>query len=322
MRLKKLENTNNFGCVLIDLIGLELTSEEIELLQHPVCAGVILFARNYQNPQQLKDLTARIRQVHPYALIAVDQEGGRVQRFKQGFSIFPPMSHWGQLYEQDLQICYLQFTQAMFQLTSELKNGGVNLNLIPVLDMQHGVSEVIGQRSLHHSTEVVIELGQLLIQELHRQGYPAVGKHFPGHGGVVLDSHTSLPIDERNWAAVWNYDLKPFVALLPQLDAIMPAHIIFSAMDSLPACFSPFWLKEVLRNQLGFQGVIISDDLSMTAAASRGGYGERAKEAFLAGCDLLLVCNNRAGAIEALAALLPLNRKDSALRVRQLLNLS
>ncbi len=319
MRSRKSENTSDFGSVLIDLIGPELTAEEVELLCHPVCAGIILFSRNYQNPQQLRNLTAHIRRVHPKAIIAVDQEGGKVQRFKQGFSIFPPMSHWGRLYEQDLQHCYLQFTQAIYQLTSELKNVGVNFNLIPVLDMQHGVNEMIGQRSLHHRTEVVIDLGHLLIKELHRQRFPVVGKHFPGHGAVALDSHLTLPVDDRYWDALWNYDLKPFVALLPHLDAIMPAHIVFSAMDMLPASFSPFWLKEVLRKQLGFQGVIISDDLSMAAAATLGSYGERAKEAFLAGCDLLLVCNNRAGAIAALSALLPLNRKDSAFRVEQLL---
>jgi beta-N-acetylhexosaminidase len=303
------------SCVLIDLEAARLSDEERELLSHPVCAGIVLFSRNYQNPRQLRELTASIREINPQALIAVDQEGGRVQRFREGFTTLPPMSHWGEVYDQDPQTCYRQLTSAIQVLTSELKEVGVNLDLIPVLDLNYGISEVIGTRSFHEDPEKVIELGRLVINELHRHHFPAVGKHFPGHGGVAPDTHQDLPVDPRDWLTLWRQDLRPFTALIHQLDAIMPAHIVFSAMDHRPASFSPFWLHEVLRRQLGFQGVIISDDLSMASAATRGSYAQRAAEAFLAGCDLLLVCNNRAGAIAALDALLPYERRDSAQRL-------
>lgn len=303
------------GCVLIDLEGTTITEDEQQLLRHPVCAGIILFSRNYENPQQLRTLTNAIRKVNPQALIAVDQEGGRVQRFRNGFTALPPMSHWGEMHDQNPQICHQQLSQSIHVLSSELRAVGVNLNLIPVLDVNHHVSTVIGGRSLHSNAEVVAELGHWVIQEMHRQHFPAVGKHFPGHGGVVLDSHKDLPVDHRNWAELWAQDLRPFVALIHQLDAVMPAHIIFPAMDHRPASFSPFWLQEVLRRQLNFQGVIISDDLTMAAAATRGSYADRAIESFQAGCDLLLVCNNRPGAIAALDALLPHDRTVSTIRL-------
>ncbi len=303
------------GCVLIDLEGARLSHEEKELLSHPVCAGIVLFSRNYQNPRQLRELTTRIRAINPQAFIAVDQEGGRVQRFREGFTTQPSMSHWGAVYDQDPQTCYRLLPKAIQTLTSELKDAGVNLDLIPVLDLNYGVSEVIGARSFHKDPEKVIELGRLVIDELHRHHFPAVGKHFPGHGAVVADSHHDLPVDPRDWLTLWRQDLRPFTALIHQLDAVMPAHIVFSALDHRPASFSPFWLHEVLRRQLNFQGVIISDDLTMAAAATRGSYAQRAAEAFLAGCDLLLVCNNRPGAIAVLDALLPYERSDSARRL-------
>lgn len=290
------------GRILIDIAGSTLTAEDQELLQHPLCAGLVLFSRNYQNQTQLRQLTEAIRKIKPAALIAVDQEGGRVQRFRDGFTRLPPMSHWGNLYEQDRQACYRELTQTIFTLCAELRSAGVNLNFMPVLDIDHGVSTVIGDRSLHSHPAVVAELGGLIISELHRQGFPAVGKHFPGHGAVALDSHLALPVDERDWTALWQQELQPFRTLIHQLDAIMPAHVVFSALDHRPACFSPFWLKEVLRYQLNFRGLVISDDLSMNGAASRGSYAQRAMEAIQAGCDLLTICNNRDGAVAALGA--------------------
>lgn len=291
--------------ILIDLEGLTLSQEEQELLRHPRCAGVILFERNYENPAQLKRLTHAVSSVSPGAVIAVDQEGGRVQRFREGFTALPPMSSFGRQYDENPQSAYLPLAQTIHALSSELRESGINLNLIPVLDLNFGISAIIGERSLHRDPQVVTELGGIVIDELHRQGFPAVGKHFPGHGGVALDSHQDLPVDTRDWATLWHNDLQPFLRLMDRLDAIMPAHIVFSAIDSLPVSFSPFWLKEVLRRRLNFQGIIISDDLSMAGAATRGDYATRAVESFLAGCDLLLVSNNRAGAIAALAALLP-----------------
>ncbi len=289
--------------ILIDLEGFEISPSEQKLLLHPYCTGIILFSRNYQNLQQLRSLTTHIRQLKPQALIAVDHEGGRVQRFRDGFSLLPPMKYWGELFDKNRQLCCQQLSQTIHKVCTELREAGINLNLIPVLDLNHEVSAVIGERSLHSKPEVVSELGRLIIQEMHKQKFPAVGKHFPGHGAVVLDSHLNLPIDNRDWTTLWHGDMKPFVDLIHQLDMIMPAHIVYSAMDSRPIGFSPFWLKEVLRYKLGFKGLIISDDLSMGAAATRGGYTARAREAFLAGCDLLLVCNNRSGAEEALEAL-------------------
>jgi beta-N-acetylhexosaminidase len=303
------------GCVLIDIEGAELNEQDRELLAHPVCGGIILFSQNYQNLPQLQALTTHIRRINPQAFIAVDQEGGRVQRFRDGFSLLPPMAHWGTVYDQNPQDCQRQLTQAIDTLASELRAAGVNLDLIPVLDLNYGVSEVIGARSLHRDPAAVVELGGWVIAELQRHHFPAVGKHFPGHGAVGADSHLSLPVDSRDWQTLWRQDLKPFLTLAHQLDAIMPAHIVFSALDHRPASFSPFWLQEVLRRQFNFQGVIISDDLTMTAAATRGNYGERAAEAFSAGCDLLLVCNNRSGAIAALDALQSCDRRESTQRL-------
>lgn len=294
--------------ILIGLEGTQLSSEERGLLQHPVCAGVVLFSRNYDHPRQLRALTAEIRQANPKALIATDQEGGCVQRFRQDFTALPPMSHWGKMYDRDPQSCQQQLTQSIYTLISELRDVGVNLNLAPVLDLDYQANTVIGERSLHRDPEIVAELGRWIIEEFHRQHFPATGKHFPGHGAVAADSHTTLPVDHRDWTTLWRQDLRPFVALCSQLDAIMPAHIIFTAVDHRPASFSPVWLREVLRGQLGFRGIVISDDLSMAAAATRGSYAERALESFQAGCDLLLICNNRTGAIAALEALLPYQR--------------
>lgn len=307
--------TSGLGCVLIDIAGTELTSADQELLQHPVCAGVILFSRNYQNRRQLRALCAAIRKINCHALIVVDQEGGRVQRFREEFTALPPMSYWGELYDSSPQTCQLRLTQSIHILTSELRDSGISISLMPVLDLNHRISTIIGGRSLHAGANQVSELGRLIIDELHRQRFPAVGKHFPGHGAVAADSHHDLPEDPRLWSQLWNQDLRPFVALLSKLDAIMPAHIIFSAIDYRPVSFSPLWLKEILRRRLAFQGLIISDDLSMAAAATRGSYGQRAIESFQAGCDLLLVCNNRPGAQLALEALLPYDRRQSARRI-------
>jgi beta-N-acetylhexosaminidase len=300
--------------ILIDLAGVALTAEDRELLRHPVCAGVVLFSRNYQHLKQLQALTQAIREINPQALIAVDQEGGPVQRFRNGFTPTPSMAHWGRLYDQNPQNACRQLLQTIACLSRELREAGVNLNLIPVLDLNRQISAVIGERSLHSDPEVVTLLAEQLIEELQRQHFPAVGKHFPGHGGVAPDSHQILPVDSRDWATLWRQDLRPFIQLLPQLNAIMPAHIVFEAMDHRPVSFSPFWLQEVLRRQLRFTGLIISDDLTMGAAATQGDYAQRAVQAFLAGCDLLLICNHRPGAIRALDALLPLNRTESIQR--------
>lgn len=287
------------GQVILDIAGTELTAEDKALLCHPACAGIILFTRNYQDITQLKNLTQSIRQISPHALIAVDQEGGRVQRFREGFTTLPPFSAWGKKYDQDSQTCLLEMAEATQTLCNELRGVGVNFNLVPVLDLNRGVSEVIGQRSLHRNPQIAVTLAGSFIDHLHQGGFPSVGKHFPGHGAVAVDSHFGLPVDHREWSDIQE-DLFPFVQLLSKLDAIMPAHIIFEKMDANPVTFSTYWLRNILRQQLNFNGLVISDDLSMEATTQFGSYGQRALLASEAGCDLLLVCNNRAGAVEAL----------------------
>ncbi len=311
---------SELGCVLMDLESTELTFQEQELLQHPVCAGVILFSRNYQSPEQLKSLIQQIKKLRPNSIVATDQEGGRVQRFRAGFTVLPSMSHWGKCYDQDQQSCYEQMNKTISAMVHEIGAVGINLNLMPVLDLNHGISEVIGERSIHSDPNVVITLGELIIDQLQREGFCAVGKHFPGHGAVAADSHLSLPIDKREWSNLWDKDLRPFVNLIGKLDGIMPAHILFPMIDHRPTTFSPFWLREILRNKLGFQGLIISDDLNMNAVSSYGNFAQRAILALEAGCDLLLVCNNRLGFIEVLSALYPYDRSECAMRIKQFNN--
>jgi beta-N-acetylhexosaminidase len=298
------------GCILIDIQGLELTAEDKELLKHPACAGVIIFSRNFKDILQLKNLTQQIRQTFPHPILAIDQEGGKVQRLRQGFTTLPPLAHWGRYYQQNPQACLKELADTFQKMAQELLAVGINFNLIPVLDLNHGLNEMIGERSLHWDPEQVIALGTYIVKTLHQSGLPAVGKHFPGHGAVVADSHHDLPIDSRDWETIYQQDMRPFTQLSQQLDAIMPAHIIFPQVDPNPVTFSSYWLKTILRKKLNFQGVIISDDLSMGAAAKFGSYGERTAKALQAGCDLLLVCNNRAGAIEALENALPSLQDD------------
>lgn len=291
------------GIVIIDLEADHLTQEEREILQHPVVAGVILFSRNYENVKQLQQLCSEIKRIKPTLFIAVDQEGGRVQRFQDGFTRLPPMSHWGIMYQQDAFLAKRELQAGIETMLTELQTVGVNMNLIPVLDLNYGISRVIGERSLHANPDVVIELARMIIETLHRFNMPAVGKHFPGHGAVALDSHIGLPLDPRDWPSIQAADLKPFIALTSELDAIMPAHVIYSAIDKVPATFSYQLLTKLLRHEMDYQGVIISDDLSMEAAAVVGNYANRANYALDAGCDLLLVCNNRNGAIAIIDAI-------------------
>ncbi len=289
--------------LIIDLEGLTLTQEEKELLQHPVVAGVILFARNYASPDQLRSLTATIKCVRSPIMITADQEGGRVQRFKSGFTLLPSMRHWGERFIQDPGLTKQQLIHMTNTMVDELHAVGINANLVPVLDVDHAVSEVIGERSFHSDPDIIIELANSMIETMHAKGMPATGKHFPGHGGVSADSHLSLPVDSRKRDEIWCSDLTPFAKLAGKLDAIMPAHVIYSKLDDKPAGFSRFWLQTVLRNELKFKGIIVSDDLTMAGASAFGSYEERAHLALDAGCDLLTVCNNRAGTLEVLQAL-------------------
>lgn len=289
--------------VILDLASYELSQEEKEILQHPCMKGIILFSRNYFDKKQLKALTKDIKKQLPNGIIAIDQEGGRVQRLKEGFSSLPPMLFWGQKFEENPELTKRELTTTIKQTCMELKEVGINLNMIPVLDINHGISEIIGERSLHQNSNYVVELAETIINALSSCSMPSVGKHFPGHGAVIADSHLSLPIDTRLKEEIFSIDLKPFQHLATKLDMIMPAHIIYSEIDELPATFSSIWLKQILRNQLNFRGIIISDDLTMKATETIGSYPARAQLALEAGVDLLLICNNLKGSVAVLESL-------------------
>lgn len=305
----------SYGCVIIDVEAHELSPEERELIQHPAVAGIILFTRNYHDKAQLRALTQSIKKIRPSLIISVDQEGGRVQRFRSEFTALPPMAHFGELYEKDPKFACSELIKTAETMVNELQAVGVNLNWAPVLDINHGVSDIIGNRSFSAHPVIVTELARVFIKTLHQLGMPVTGKHFPGHGAVVADSHLELPVDERSLNEIQAIDLKPFAALSKELDAIMPAHIVYKSVDPKPAGFSSYWLQQILRQELGFEGVIVSDDLTMAGAAIAGGYSDRAHLALEAGCDLLPVCNNRQGALEVLDALETHENELSAQRI-------
>jgi beta-N-acetylhexosaminidase len=294
------------GPVVLDVVGQALSEDDRRRLTHPLVGGVILFARNYATPEQIAALTAEIRALRiPRLLISVDHEGGRVQRFRQGgYTVLPPMASLGRLWDRDRQQALAAARGAGVLIGSELAASGVDLSFTPVLDLAYGHSTVIGDRAFHHDPDAVAQLAGALMQGLKAQGMGAVGKHFPGHGHVLADSHLEVPVDERSFAAIDAADLMPYRRLIPLgLDAVMPAHVIYPAVDARPAGFSPAWLQQVLRGTLQFRGVIFSDDLSMEAASVAGGIVERATAALQAGCDLVLACNRPDAADELLAKL-------------------
>ncbi len=270
--------------------GTQLSQLECDWLQHPASAGIILFDNNYEDPAQLKALTDRVQQIAPHAIISIDHEGGRVQRLQQGFTSMPPAALIGELYQQDtpkgLEMATLSGRLAGY----ELRKHGINLNYAPVLDINRGLSQIIGDRSWGATSSQIIALTSAYVKGLHQSGVASVGKHFPGHGGVQPDSHISLPIDKRPAETIIKEDLQPFIALAPQLPAIMTAHIVYQTLDSLPATFSRFWLEDQLRNQMNYKGVIFSDDLNMGAVKELyADIEEILAQAFSAGCDLALV---------------------------------
>lgn len=288
---------------IVDVAGLELTQEDAEFLAHPAVGGVILFTRNYETREQLHALTQSIKRIDPTLLVTVDQEGGRVQRFRDGFSALLPMSSFGTRYLAEPQQAILALREQLTTMIDELQSVGVDATLLPVLDINYERSDIIGERSLGRDPTVVTALARIIIQTLHDVGMPVTLKHFPGHGFVEADSHHELPIDTRSYAELIAEDMLPFQQLLPQADFVMPAHIVFPKVDHRPVGFSPVWIQDILRKQLGYKGNIITDDLSMAGAAAYGDYQARAEAAIDAGCDFLLVCNNRSGAIDVVTAL-------------------
>jgi beta-N-acetylhexosaminidase len=293
------------GPVMLDLAGTELSAAEGALLRHPLVGGVILFSRNYRSPQQLCELTAAIRSLRrPELLIAVDHEGGRVQRFREGFSPLPPMRRLGDAWDGDRAAALAAAREIGYVLASELLACGVDFSFTPVLDVDFGASGVIGDRAFHSDAEAIAQLSAALIAGLREAGMANVGKHFPGHGHVRADSHIAVPVDERRYAEIEAADLVPYKALIGKgLSAVMPAHVIYPCVDAHPAGFSPKWLRQILRAQLGFDGMIFSDDLSMEGASVAGGVVERAHAALAAGCDMVLVCNAPEAAAQVLAGL-------------------
>ena len=280
------------GPVMLDVEGAELNDADRARLADPLVGGVILFKRNYVSPAQIATLTAEIRALRrPSLLIAVDHEGGRVQRFREGYTLIPAMAELGVLWDADRAAARSRAEAAGFVLASELAASGVDFSFTPVLDLDFGRSAVIGNRALHRNPAAVSDLAGGLIAGLARAGFAAVGKHFPGHGFAAEDSHAEIPIDPRPLTELRAADLVPYERLRAQLAGIMPAHVIYPAVDRVPAGFSRIWLQDILRGELGFDGVIFSDDLSMEAAAVAGGITARAGAALAAGCDMVLVCN-------------------------------
>lgn len=288
------------GPLMLDLEGLSLTDDEALLLKRPAVGGVILFTRNYESPQQVQALIADIRRCAPDIIIAVDQEGGRVQRFKTGMTRLPALAQLGALYQQDTQAAQRMARDWGWLMASEMLSLGIDISFAPVLDVDFGRSDIIGDRAFAKDPHVITALAEHYIAGMQEAGMAATGKHFPGHGWVEADSHVALPVDERDYATLEASDLVPFKALAGVLRGVMPAHVIYTQMDTQPAGFSPFWIQEQLRNHLGFHGVVFSDDLTMEGATIAGGFAERAAAAFAAGCDMVLVCNHRQGALEVL----------------------
>jgi beta-N-acetylhexosaminidase len=283
----------SLGPVMLDVIGTELTADDIRRLQHPLVGGVILFARNFEHCAQLKALTASIHKVRqPPLLIAVDHEGGRVQRFREGFTKIPPMREFGKIWDKDRKKAMALAVEAGWILAAELRAHGVDFSFTPILDMDYGDSLVIGDRAFHLDPRAINELAFSLMQGLKKGGMAAVGKHFPGHGYVVADSHVSIPIDEREFDQIAQNDMQPFIQMIDEgLPAMMPAHVIYPKVDDKPAGFSTKWLQKVLRERLGFNGAIFSDDLSMEGASVGGDVTTRSLAALHAGCDMILLCN-------------------------------
>jgi beta-N-acetylhexosaminidase len=295
----------SLGPVMLDLEGTTLTQEERQLLRHPAVGGVILFSRNYSSPEQL---TALCNEIHaqrtPHLLIAVDHEGGRVQRFREGFTHLPPAAFYGEAFAQSQSRGLKLAELGGWLMSSELRSCGVDFSFAPVLDLGHPISKVIGDRAFSTDPEVVYRLAHAWMSGSHNAGMAVVGKHFPGHGGVEGDSHTELPVDERRFEDIEIEDLRPFEQMIHSgMEAVMPAHVIYSRIDRDLAGFSRFWLQNILRERLGFQGIIFSDDLNMAAADAAGSYAKRAEAALSAGCDMVLVCNNRPAALEVVERL-------------------
>lgn len=290
---------------MVDIDAPALTDEDRRVLKNPQVGGLILFSRNFETLAQLRELCAEVHALRsPRLLIAVDQEGGRVQRFRGDFCALPPQGLLGERYEHDPDEALVLAAECAWLMGSELRMAGVDFSFAPVLDLRTAASTIIGDRAFHANPTPVIRLARAWLSGLRRVPMAAVGKHFPGHGCVAADSHVELPVDERDYYDIEQRDLAPFRALIASgIEGIMMAHVLYPQVDDVPAGYSKRWIHDTLRRELGFEGVVFSDDLSMAGADLGGDYAERAVRALEAGCDMLLVCNNRTAVHEVLERL-------------------
>ncbi|MGR6873676.1 beta-N-acetylhexosaminidase [Pseudomonas sp. HK3] len=288
---------------ITDVQSSALSDEERQWLKHRFLGGIILFTRHFQSRDQLAALVKEIKTINPRLLITVDHEGGRVQRFREGFTHVPAMGRIGALYSHDPDKAVALAKSAAIVLAYELQEVGIDLTYAPVLDINYDRNNVIGDRGFCADKNVIKILAASFMSGLKEMDFAVVAKHFPGHGWVNLDSHVACPIDERSFTEIEQQDLEPFKQLLPAIDWMMPAHVVYESVDSEPAGFSQVWLKDILRKKMGFEGRIVSDDLSMAGAAVKGDYQQRALAAVNAGCDILLACNHAEASIEILKGL-------------------
>ncbi len=295
----------SLGPVMLDIEGLSLSPADRDLLREPAVGGVILFTRNYESVEQVTDLVAEIRALRsPPLLVAVDHEGGRVQRFREGFTQIPPMRRIGREFDRDPGAGLQAAREAGWLIASELRAAGIDLCFAPCVDLDWGVSEIIGNRAFHRNPGVVADLANAFSRGLRSAGMAAVAKHFPGHGAVLADSHLKLPVDRREYGLILD-DMRPYAKLVSNsaIAGVMLAHIVYEQIDAQPAGFSAYWIQRELRERLGFGGAVFCDDLSMHATREFGTMAERARLALDAGCDMILVCNDREAAHDAVDAL-------------------
>lgn len=284
----------SLGPLMVGIKWLELDVVERELLCHPAVGGVILFSRNFQSLAQLQQLVTSIHDLRqPHLLVAVDHEGGRVQRFREGFAILPAIRELGKRYDLDREQALYQAEQWGWLMAAELRAVGIDMSFAPVLDIDRELSHVIGDRAFHGNSDIISRLSFRYMRGMHEAGMAATAKHFPGHGGVSPDTHSECAIDSRDYDAIAADDMRPFLHLIDSdLPAIMMSHVIYSEVDRLPASLSSIWIQQVLRKRIGFQGAIFSDDLCMKGCGVAGNMHERTRTALNAGSDMVLICND------------------------------
>ncbi len=310
----------SLGPIMLDIEGTALNPADRDLLRDPTVGGVILFSRNYESVTQVTQLIAEIRALRsPSLLIAVDYEGGRVQRFREGFTIIPAMQKLGHEYDVDPEKARQLARTIGWLVASELRAVGADLSFAPCVDLDWGVSEVIGDRSFHRKPDVVAVLATAYSRGLQEGGMAAVAKHFPGHGAVVADSHLQLPIDRREYGDILD-DMRPYEKLIEYnaIGGVMIAHVVYKQLDDLPAGFSSYWIQQELRDRIGFGGAVFCDDLTMKATIPYGNIVQRAKRALQAGCDMILVCNDRTAAMQTVEALQGYSNPLSLVRLARL----